>query len=324
VSEFSSLVIGLGQIGLGYDLNLDPARYVHSHARALSLHSRFRLIGGVDPDDARRASLENAYGVPAFAGLSSVPPALSPEVVVIAAATEAHESLVAEVLARWRPRAILCEKPLAYDLSQARSIVESCERAGVPLFVNYMRRADPAVIEIRRRIDAGEIAPPFKAVVWYSKGFLHSASHFLNLLAYWFGDADGGVVVDSGRRWGANDREPDARISFPTGSAVFLAVPDEAFSHHTVEVLAKNGRLRYDRGGEDIRWQAIAPHPRVAGHTILADAAEAIPSGMDRFQVNVVKQLAAALEGRDYHLCSGRQALTTLERMHSLLDGQAT
>jgi hypothetical protein len=44
------LLVGLGQIGLGYDLALDPDRYIYTHSRALSRHPKFRLLVGVDPD----------------------------------------------------------------------------------------------------------------------------------------------------------------------------------------------------------------------------------------------------------------------------------
>ena len=95
-----------------------------------------------------------------------------------------HSLTLKEVLAHSTPKLILCEKPLAYDLDEAGEMVEACESAGVKLFVNYMRRADPGAIEIKARIESGQIATPIKGVAWYSKGFLHNGSHFFNLLEF--------------------------------------------------------------------------------------------------------------------------------------------
>lgn len=49
----SVLIIGLGQIGMGYDLHLDPTLHIYSHARAFSLHSDFDLLAAVEPDEQK-------------------------------------------------------------------------------------------------------------------------------------------------------------------------------------------------------------------------------------------------------------------------------
>src|SRR4026207_202026 len=56
------MIVGLGRIGMEYDLELDPSRYVYSHARAFSQHPAFRLVAGVDPAPERRRMFEAAYG----------------------------------------------------------------------------------------------------------------------------------------------------------------------------------------------------------------------------------------------------------------------
>ena len=45
---FSCVLIGLGDIGLNYDLNLDQDKYIQTHARAFSFNSGFDLQAGVD------------------------------------------------------------------------------------------------------------------------------------------------------------------------------------------------------------------------------------------------------------------------------------
>lgn len=60
------LIVGLGQIGMGYDFELDPKDYVYSHARAFSLHPEFHLVGGVDPDEKQRHGFVIGYRSAAF------------------------------------------------------------------------------------------------------------------------------------------------------------------------------------------------------------------------------------------------------------------
>ncbi|MES2413938.1 MAG: Gfo/Idh/MocA family oxidoreductase [Pseudomonadota bacterium] len=315
------LVIGLGQIGMGYDLKLDPANAVYTHARAFSLHPAFELLGAVDPSPTQRLLFERHYGQPAYADIKSALKAGAASVVVIASPTEKHSEILHAVL-HSKPKAILCEKPLSYNLSEARKMVEDCESAGVKLFVNYMRRADPGAIEVKNRIESAAISAPIKGSAWYSKGFLHNGSHFFNLLEFWLGEFVKAKVLDAGRLWDNKDSEPDVQVEFERGKVVFQAAWEEAYSHYTIELLSRSGRLRYDQGGEHIAWQPAQADPNFSGYNVLQTTPEVIPSGLDRYQWNVVDQLAASLSGAHTTLCTGRQALTTLSATYQIIKSE--
>ncbi|MBU2538876.1 MAG: Gfo/Idh/MocA family oxidoreductase [Proteobacteria bacterium] len=317
--SFGVMIVGLGQIGMGYDLHLDPTGHIYSHARAFSQHPSFHLVAGVDPEAQRRQNFEQKYQCSAYMDIDAALGHHQPDLVVIAVPTDLHGETLQRVLGQSHPKAILCEKPLSYDLQEARDMVQTCAARGVNLYVNYMRRSDPGGIEIKRRIDSGEIVAPVKGVAWYSKGFLHNGSHFFNLLEYWLGFMVCAEVLDPGRLWDGIDPEPDVRVTFKKGVIVFLAAWEEAYSHYTVEMLASNGRLRYEQGGEIIHWQTAQPDQNFADYTVLSAQPQNIASGMDRYQWHVAEQLAAALGGRNSHLCSGAQALATSEAMQTII-----
>jgi predicted dehydrogenase len=316
----SVLIVGLGQIGIGYDLDLDPCAHVYSHARAFQVHPAFELIGGVDPDAGKRETFSRSYGCPAFGELAEALRQRRPDIVVLAMPTSLHAEALQEVLALSQPHAILCEKPLSYTMDEAEMMVNTCAARHIKLYVNYMRRSDVGVVEVRRRLDVGDIAAPIKGVAWYSKGFLHNGSHIFNLLEYWLGPMHDFLTLDSGRRWGEADQEPDVQVRFERGTVVFLAAWEEAFSHYTVELLSQSGRLRYEQGGKFIQWQPLQADKFFQGYTVLGNP-QVLASGMERSQLQVTEQLARALEGRDAHLCSGMEALHTLNSMTRVLEG---
>lgn len=318
-TPFRVLVVGLGQIGLGYDLALGP-EFAYSHARAFAQHPAFELAGGVDRDATQRVLLTRHYGCPAFASIEEAAAALkSVDIVVIATPTTLHAEALHTALVRLAPRAVLCEKPLSQDLDEARAMVALCAEQGAQLFVNYMRRADAAVIEIKQRLDSGAIAGPVKGVCWYSKGFRHNGSHFFNLLQYWLGPVESSSVVDPGRMWDDHDPEPDVHVRFARGTILFLAAREEAFSHYTIELVAANGRLRYEQGGQRVEWQRAAA-ANMKGYIKLEADAQLIENGMQRYQYHVAEQLAAALEGRAHHLSDGHDAMATLAAMEKIIE----
>lgn len=314
------LLIGLGQIGMGYDLDLDPASFVYSHTRALSAHQAFELSGAVDQSEPQRLLFERHFKRPAFLNLSEALTKTKPEVIVIATPTNTHLTVLEKVLGQCRPKAILCEKPLAYEPLEAIKMVELCEKAGAKLFVNYMRRADSGSFEVKTRIESGKIALPIKGVTWYSKGFLHNGSHLFNLLEFWLGVFKRAKILDVGRLLKSHDSEPDVQVEFERGKIVFLAGWEEEFSHCTIELLSPSGRLRYENGGATIAWQPTHPDPKISGYKGLQAEPEVIANGMDRYQYHVAGQLAKALADRPNTLCTGRQSLATIEAMHQIIN----
>ena len=276
------------------------------------------MLAAVDPEPTLRARFEAAYGRPAYRDVEAALTANVADVVVIATPTVSHRDTLFRVLDRARPRAVVCEKPVADSVADATAMVEACATNGVELYVNYIRRSDPGVIEIKRRLTAGTIETPVKGVAWYSNGFRHSGSHLFNVLEYWLGPMEGARVVDAGRPTRDGDAEPDVAVRFVAGSVVFLAAGEEAFSHHAIDLVAPNGRLRYDRGGTEIEWAEAVPDLDGGAGATLAKP-EPIASGMARYQWHVAEQLALALDGGRASLCSGAEALTTLQSIQSII-----
>jgi predicted dehydrogenase len=310
------LVIGLGQIGMGYDLAHDPSKAIYSHARAFSLHPAFTLLGAIDPCATQRALFEQHYQRPAYADLAHAPAA---DVVVIAVPTTAHYQVLITVLAKFSPKVIVCEKPLAYSLAEANGMIEACEAAGVTLLVNYMRRADPGVIEIKRRLELTLIATPVKGCVWYSKGFLHNGSHFFNLLEFWLGACVKTKILDAGRSLTTHDAEPDVYVEFERGHVVFMAAWEEVYSHYTIELLSPSGRLSYEQGGELITWQSTQANANFPCAKKLQTVKEELANGMSHYQWHVANQLVNVLADQPHYLCTGRQALTSLAAMQHII-----
>ena len=314
------LIIGLGRIGVGYDLLHDPDEYVLSHARAFQRHPDFRLVGGVDPDAGQRGQFQDQYDCPAFADLRVAIAATNPSVVVVATPTDLHYSTVQAVLAVGKPVAILCEKPISFDPVEAHTLVRLCKDKSCALYVNYMRRSDVGVDEVLQRLQDGRIALPVKGVVWYSKGLFNSASHFVNLLQYLLGDVEKVLVLDKGRRLDGKDPEPDVEIEFVGGKIHFAALRVEDYFHNSMELMAANGRLRYERGGQQITWESTVANPVFSGYTTLGAEPELLRSDFFRIQLNVADQLAASLAGNPSRICSGDEALGTLDVLAQIKD----
>ena len=77
------------------------------------------------------------------------------QVVYVATPNALHAEQV--VRAARAGRHVLCDKPLALDAEQARSVVQECRQAGVLLGLMFQTRRQGGVAEVRDAIAAGEI-----------------------------------------------------------------------------------------------------------------------------------------------------------------------
>ena len=316
---YKCIIIGLGQIGMGYDLEHEKDK-VYTHAKAFSESPDFELIGGVDPSKTKRDLFSQKYKVNTYLDIESAIKAKRADLIIISSPTEKHYPILKQILNCSLPKAVLCEKPLAFDIHDAEEMVNLCKKYEVKLFVNYMRRSDPGVIEIKKRIKSKKILTPIKGVVWYSKGFIHNGSHFFNLLEYWLGRYIKSQVLSSGRSLNNSDSEPDLEVDFKNGKVIFISAWEEAFSHYTIELVSKSGRLRYDNGGELITWNSVHIDPDIPGYKILKNVPEIISNDMEHYQRNVANELKKAIEKKSSNISTGEESLNTLKAMKEIIN----
>ncbi|MET9493698.1 Gfo/Idh/MocA family oxidoreductase [Streptomyces sp. NPDC006552] len=109
-------------------------------------------------------------------------------VVDVCTPTFTHRRLVLDAIAAGRH--VVCEKPLALTVEDAREMAAAAERAGVLLFPAHVVRYFPAYAALARSVAAGRIGAP--AVLRFTRSGRYP------VWAPWFSDPalSGGIVVD--------------------------------------------------------------------------------------------------------------------------------
>ena len=310
--KLKALVVGLGQIGMGYDYEKGPKHFILTHSQAFNSHTDYELVGGVDLDNEKLALFEAKFRKSAYSSISHAMADTQPDVVAIATPTEQHVQDFKMVLDHGMPRLILCEKPLAHNRQKADEMLRKAERGKCQVAVNYIRRFEPGSIRLGRKISRGELGFPIKGCVWYSKGLYNNGSHFINLLEQWLGPVKNSAVLKKGHYWAGSDPEPDVSLEFEKGTIYMLAACEENFSYYEMELIGRLGKIHYSRRGRDIRlWKTVAD-PVYQGYTILSDESEEIPTDFDRYQWHVVQNLSDYLNKGHVLYSDGNSALQTV------------
>ena len=117
MKKFTAAVIGLGNIGQGYDYNDKDGSLVLTHAGGFSRHNGFELIASVDPDPRQHDLFLEKYKRPVYETAKEMFANHHPDVVSIAVPTNMHFRIF-EVVSKHAPVAVLCEKPLAQSIAE--------------------------------------------------------------------------------------------------------------------------------------------------------------------------------------------------------------
>ncbi len=179
-------VIGAGRMGT-------------NHIRVLSDLPGAALVAVCDaqPEAAERAARRFlAEGF--FGDVGAMLAATRLDAVVVATPTAEHRAAAGACIECGIP--VLIEKPMASTVAECETLIAAAQAAAVPLMVGHVERFNPAILELRKFLDAKLLGAlyyvetvrsgPFPKRLYGSKDgvVIDLAVHDLDLIAYLFGD----------------------------------------------------------------------------------------------------------------------------------------
>lgn len=183
------LIVGCGNIAGRFDmLNLSNS-HAQTHAGAYIKNPNFAIVGCIDPDQEKRAEFMNFWQVDK--GYDNFEQVISSDieydVVSICSPTNHHEVDILSSI-ELNPKLIFCEKPISSSFSSSESLAMACEKASIPLAVNYSRRWDTRCHELFIALKNAQYGELRSVVGTYNKGVLNNGSHLIDLLELLLGE----------------------------------------------------------------------------------------------------------------------------------------
>ena len=139
-------VIGVGSMG-------------RNHVRVLMEMPNVKLVGVADTNQEMATLVAGKYGVPVFADYRRLFDEARPDAVVVAVPTVWHAEIALAALER--DIHVLVEKPIAATVTEAEEMIAVARSRGLTLGTGHIERFNPAVVELKRRLDAGELGRVF-------------------------------------------------------------------------------------------------------------------------------------------------------------------
>ncbi len=147
MNEIRVAVIGVGSMG-------------RNHARVYREMPETRLVAIVDAERSVANATAELWGARGYSNVQEMLDCERPEAVSIAVPTQDHFEVTMAALAC---RAhVLVEKPIAASIDEGRRMIAEAERANRVLQVGHIERYNPAITELKRRLDTGELGRIFQ------------------------------------------------------------------------------------------------------------------------------------------------------------------
>jgi predicted dehydrogenase len=232
MSALNIAVVGAGIIG-------------RTHIRSLSKVDGLRLSAIVDPaPGSAELAAEEAAGF--HTDLDGLLGGTRPDGVIVASPNHTHVPIATALLEEGIP--VLLEKPLASDALDARDLLATVERTGVPLLLGHHRRHNPIIKTAKAAIAEGRIGDLVTAVVmstltkpddYFDADWRRmpgqggpiniNMSHEIDLLRHFFGEVTTARAVISNARRGLEVEDTaSAILTFEQGGIASLTVTDAA------------------------------------------------------------------------------------------------
>jgi levoglucosan dehydrogenase len=148
--------IRIGIVGAGYIAGVHSAAYRVAAGTFPTEVPQVELVRVVDPDAVRAEALASAWSWREVAAeVEAVTEAQDIDVVDICAPNHVHAAVAIAALEHGKH--VVCEKPLASDLAEARAMAVAARKADRVAQICFYYRTWPAVAQARRLVDEGAI-----------------------------------------------------------------------------------------------------------------------------------------------------------------------
>ncbi|RME46989.1 MAG: gfo/Idh/MocA family oxidoreductase, partial [Chloroflexi bacterium] len=142
-----AVVIGVGSMG-------------RNHARVYAELDEAQLVAVADVNRSLCEQVASHFGARAYTDYVAMIEKEKPDVASIVVPTCEHLAVAREVMERGVH--VMVEKPIASTLAEGQEMIRLSEVYGVKLSVGHIERFNPAIIELKRRLDDGQLGRVFE------------------------------------------------------------------------------------------------------------------------------------------------------------------
>jgi predicted dehydrogenase len=324
LEKIIACIVGLGRIAslLEEDtLREKPC----THTGAITANEDCILAAGCDLEEERRRLFAEKWNVPVYPDAAEMLRIHKPQILAIATHPDSHYKYC-RLAAEMQVPVVICEKPLADNIREARKIAGFSRKGGPVIITNHERRYSQDYIRAKSVLEEGKLGQiiAVRAVLYMGANnrlidqFWHDGTHLADAIMFLTGS-----TLKHRRHWGAKltgntgTAWLEGELAQKFGIPVIMEIgADRDHLVFEIEFSCEKGRLRIGNGIFEI-WESI-PSPYAEKFRSLKNTGEGF-TGATGYFANMLKDAVNCVKDPNRTPVSGAiDGLRVIEYLNSV------
>jgi len=270
-------LIGLGNIGLLFDSDIDNKNTAHSHIKAIYLHKNLDLKYVVDINTTHKKLVKKFFPKVKFlTNYKKLIDKKNIDILSIATPTNTHFNILNSFKSNKYIKIFFMEKPLFQDKIDYSKLSKNIKNK---IVVNYPRRFDDAIKNIKKNINQTKVE---KIVINYCKGLKNNGSHMIDMINLTFNRAKiiSHKILTSSEKFDNNDLTYDIFVEIKYKNKI---IPLYFISHNHTKynliqftIYTQKNKIDYINTNNSVDYYNIIKHPQFPTYKIYEENASYI------------------------------------------------
>lgn len=316
-NKFKAVVIGCGNIGADeskYNKKVSPG----THAGAYNENDEIDLVAMMDVDQKSIVNAKKSFpSIKYYKDLHLMLKENNPDIVSIATPSKYHFQNVLEV-AKYNVPIILCEKPIAYSIAEAKKMVSVCKKNSSQLFINHQRHFDPILNKWAKKVRAGLLGKLYQGNIYYYNGLFNNGTHAIDLMRMFLGDP---IAIFAKENKATSNKKDDPNIDgllfFKDDLKVSLQSLSENYGYFAIRMYGEKGMINITNLGFEVQYRKKIGNKNFKGFFELSSQIikEGSPRSMFPYSA---KHIVSFLRGKEKPISTGEDGLNVLKILETL------
>jgi predicted dehydrogenase len=328
--EIKTALIGCGRIG--FFLENDPLRYKpcthYGGARAAGININFACDINIERLK-KFAAITGISDKNIYTDYRKLIKDQKPNLIIIATWIDSHAE-IGIFAAKNGGRTIICEKPIAANLKDAKALLSICGKHNVNLIINHERRYDTrysTVKKILTKKKIGEIKTVYASVLSAGNNstdieqgggpLLHDGTHMIDIIRYFFGDIRWVKGEIQRQKPDIFEKRATAWIKTASGVDVFLeAGGSRKYFVFELQISGTEGKIVIGNGYQNFYLNTKSKY--YSGFRDLTEKSLQIKQGINYFKREYLEAKKSLKQKNIAVTSSGCDGYKALEAIHSI------
>jgi len=318
-------LIGIGNIGLLFDKDINDKSKALSHIKAIYLHKKLNLKYAVDIDNTHKIIVQKFFPNVIFLNTYEILINNTDiDILTIATPTSTHHKILKQFSKNKYIKQYFIEKPLFNTNKDYKNLLPTINNK---IVINYLRRFDKNIQKLKKEILQNKFGDVQKIVINYCKGIKNNGSHMIDMINFLFNNPKivSSKILDTTKGFNKDDLTYDIFIKIKYQNQIipiyFLGLDHTLYNVIEQNIYFENKIVRYINSKSQIEYFNIVSDKIFPQYKVSSKKAKIKKVSTKLLMLNAYKKIYKIIEKKEKNISSYKDELANIKFLNLILKG---